>query len=83
MHYTGMLSCSVRGARLGWGWGSDYTWTCSTMGPPIPSPDVLKLVHYVSNTSISKQAVGLGLKGLLVDNQHSVIIVPFTMSRFM
>ena len=39
------------------------------LGPhsPIPGPpDSCKRVHYVANTTISKQAVGLRLKGILV-----------------
>ena len=49
--------------------------TCSsllTLGTPLPGPSplplgMLKPVHYITHTSLSKRAVGLLLKSLLVD----------------
>ena len=44
-------------------------WTYSNLFPcPPPSPDLFKLVHYVVHTSVSKRAIGIRLKGLLVFN---------------
>ena len=37
-------------------------------------PDLIKLVHYISQTSIIKRAVGLQLKGILVAPLLNVVM---------
>ena len=43
-----------------------WFWSWSPRSSSVPSPDLLKFVHYIVYTFIGKREVGLRLKGLLV-----------------